>query len=241
MSLSLRGLWDRESPLYSQRRAPVLFDKPSSHFDLEVRVSGPTAMVLVNKELRFTYSTPDLSPIEGYIGFAMGHGAVRLQQPTVQRLDRRNLRPPQPAEPNTLTEAIGKPIAGIPTHRDGTIVVWLPVEESVSLIEPPIQSALRRLRRLLRDPLHYPQKWVVAVPKDTDKDELADIKKAVEKRAKGRFGFITHQRSQPFSRCAWGLFVDGDGALRAAFPLPPRGQSSGPIQTWARRYRGRRE
>ncbi|MHC4815616.1 MAG: hypothetical protein ACYTFN_21295 [Planctomycetota bacterium] len=241
MFVHLYGLWDREGNLRSQKSAPVTFEKPKSHFDLEVRVSGPTAMVFVDKQLQFSYSTPDLSPIEGYIGFAMGHGAVRLQQPTVQRLDRRNLKSPQQAEPESLIEALGQPIAGIPTHPDGTIVVWLPVEESVSLIEAPIESALRLLRRLLRNPLHYPQKWVLAVPKNTDKEDLADIKKFVDNHAKGRFTIVTHQRPKPFDRCAWGLFVDGDGVLRAAVTLPPRGRAVGPLQSWARKYRARSE
>ncbi|MEE9127337.1 MAG: hypothetical protein V3U11_09365, partial [Planctomycetota bacterium] len=239
VSLSLQGLWDRDGHLYTTWRGRIKFEKPRSHFDLEVRVSGPTATVFVNKELQFSYSTPDLSPIEGYIGFAMGHGAVRLQQPTVQRLDRRNLKPPQRTEPEDLSEAIGQPIAGIPTHRDGTIVVWLPMEESVSMLEAPIESALRRLGRLLKNPLHYPQKWVVALPKNTDKEQLAAIKKAVDRHGKGRFTFVTHQRKEPFSRCAWALFVDGAGALRTAYPLPPRGRTAGPVRTWARRYRGR--
>jgi len=239
MRLSLRGLWDRESPLRSRQGAGIQFETPASHFDLEVRVSGAVATVLVNKQLQFVYSTPDLSPIEGYVGVAMGHGAVRLQQPTVQRLDRRNVTPPHLGEPETMIEAIGKPLANIPTHPDGTIVVWLPVEESMSLIEDPIVSSLRRLKRLLQNPLHYPQKWVVAVPKNTDKKDVANIRKLIDKRAKGRFTWITHQRNKPFDRCAWGLFVDGDGVLRAASPLTPRGRTPGSIRGWARKYRAR--
>ena len=68
---------------------------------------------------------------------------------------------------------------------------------------------------------------------------VGTIRKHVDKQAKDRFTWTTHQRSKPFDRCAWGLFVDGNGVLRAASPLTPRGRTPGSIRSWARKYRAR--
>ncbi|MFQ5505537.1 MAG: hypothetical protein ACE5F1_12170 [Planctomycetota bacterium] len=270
MNLSWNGLWDREGRLSGSRpRRKFEFKRPSSSFLLELRVSGPSVRVYVQNEHVFSYTTPDLSPITGHIGVAMSQGAVRLQEPMVQRLDRASelVGPeamtgldPGKEEPATLKELLGRPVRGIPRSEHGTIVVWLPARVPDPAEQKPdegaeaglhqsrrsripelrhLDLALRMMKRLLDSPLHYPQLWVLAVPSRMAIREQRRLRALLKRRTQLAFDHIEHRRTKPFEKRPWILFVDAMGVLRAAARLGKGGGLPGNIERWARVYRTR--
>jgi hypothetical protein len=102
-------------------------------------VDGPLALCFIDGKYKGSYRTPDGSAIEGYVGFAMSRGAVRVAGATIQRLDRASSagllgRLPQALD---LTEAdvpnfanlSGIPVEGLPRSQNGVFAVWLPMPE----------------------------------------------------------------------------------------------------------------
>jgi hypothetical protein len=83
------GLFDRDNALPGARPGGVVdFGRPVSAIHVDLLVDGATLHVIVDGAERGTYRTADGAPIEGYAGFATGMGAIKVQRPTVQRLDR---------------------------------------------------------------------------------------------------------------------------------------------------------
>ncbi|MEC7584169.1 MAG: hypothetical protein VYE77_07610, partial [Planctomycetota bacterium] len=139
--LQLRGLWERDGQLPSTAPADTLdFDEPSSWFDLEMHVRGPSVLVKANGEALFRYTTHDGVPIEGQLGFATSQGAIRVQQPTVQRLDVSHsdqtlgatsaigLDLDQQPSPE-VDDLLHLPTRGLPRDPLGTLLLWIPPEE----------------------------------------------------------------------------------------------------------------
>ena len=102
VQLNLRGLWERDGQLPQTAPGTGHELKEPSSFLLELRVRGPSVLVKVDGEALFRYTVHDGAPIEGSVGFAMGQGAIRVQQPTVQRLD-----VTEPGQALAAVEAVG--------------------------------------------------------------------------------------------------------------------------------------
>lgn len=244
VSLSLQGLWDRESPLRTRSHRRHEFEHPVASFELELRVFGPSVHVVVQGQHVLSYTTPDLSPIEGAIGFAMGQGAVRFRQPTVQRLDRGCLSQPTGfvgldlggQSPASVAAMLGRPTRGLPRGEHGTIVVLLPRKPSEEWAGRGFDVAMQRLGPLLDDPLHCPQTWAVAVPRGLDLAVQRDLRKRTRGR---RMVWLEHAIDKPFEKGPWLLFVDADGVLRVAEAVRRKKGFSGALRRWARYYRSR--
>jgi len=134
----VHGLFDREYALPGSTTAGTYdFDHPSLTFDLELIVDGATVHALIDGERVGLYHTPDGAAIEGHVGFATSTGAIRVQQPTVLRLDRSRLagnalpipvgldmRRPGPA---AFEELQGLPVRGFTPAINGTLLLWIPM------------------------------------------------------------------------------------------------------------------
>ncbi|MGE0144306.1 MAG: hypothetical protein AB7I19_12135 [Planctomycetota bacterium] len=236
VNLRLDGTWEREHHMTGSRPSRgIEFEQPSSHVDIEVHVDGPSLEVFAMGKPAFRYTTVDLSPIEGHVGFAMGQGAVRVQTPTVQRLDRDRL-PREVPQANNFPDLHQRVMPGAPRSPNGTIVVWIPKEDDEEFLLESVEHWLRAMQRNLRDTLAYPQPWAIMVAESTPPEtraKLATIAKDVAGRA---MEVVTDPRKGVTDEDIWVLFVDARGVLRVA---RSGGETALPreVAHWARRYR----
>jgi hypothetical protein len=204
--------------------------------------------VIADGEPQFRYTTHDGAPIEGWVGLAMDRGAIRVQQPTVQRLDTA-----QPGQARAAVEAIGldlerQPAAslddllqlrtrGIPTGPVGTLVLWLP-QKKADDAPRELDRYLPVLAKLLKDRVEFPQEWRLAAPAGTPKAELDAVAAAITEFRGAPIPLLEHHVGAPFTGVPWLLFVDAQGCLRAAAEI---GDASlyASVQKWARMFRAR--
>jgi hypothetical protein len=238
MNLRLEGLWASDGHFQGARPTREhKFASPANSFELELRIDGPRAEVWIDGVREIGWATTDGQPIEGWIGFAMGQGAVRVQEPTVARRD--GFVPPAVLDVTAkgtveFAECLHRPLRGVPVGPDGTIVVVAPDDEDFAL--PRIRAAMPGLRPALEDALAFPQKWCVLAPAalpQAGKPIAAEF----EPYAKDRLHTGTHAWTLGH-RDVWVLFVDGGGILRAAQRQVSKTRLGGLVEDWARKYRG---
>jgi hypothetical protein len=243
--LSLAGLWERDGKLPdSRRQKTVEIPDEQNWFEYELVVRGPRVDVRINGESVMNYGVHDGTPIEGRVGFATSTGAIRVQQPTVQRLDD-ELTPPvfgldiavQPK--GALDDFVHLQTKGIPVGPDGTLVLWLPKVDEGSPAQK-LGRAVRPLSRILQHPLEYPQKWVLATPKGMDPADRKAVLEDLTDLREQPMQLVEHDVGMPFEGpYCWVVFLDAQGVLRAAAEsVDPRLHSK--VQQWSRRFRHRR-
>jgi hypothetical protein len=242
--LSLRGLWERDDQLPKMRsNTAIELPEKQNWFDYELHIRGPRIQVIINGEPEMNYAVHDGTPIEGHIGFATSAGAIRVQQPTVQRLDNEITSPilgldilQQPKV--TLEDLMQLQTRGLPTNPNGTLVLWLPTVSEGSPADR-LGRAIRPLGKILQDKLKHPQQWVLAVPKSMKAaDRLGAIRDLMDLRP-DPMPVIEHQIGDPFdSPYPWVLFLDSQGVLRAASNCRDVGLHT-TVARWAKIYRGR--
>ncbi len=242
VSFHLAGLWQRDGRLPSTAPGEEV-GQPGDQgwFDYELHVNGPRVLVVLNGEPRFRYAAHDGTPIEGHVGFAVGMGAIRVQQPTVQRLDGTDTGTTgldfAKQQPGVLEDFLLLPVQGLPRQPSGTMVLWLPqVAEGEQL---DVDRAIPTLAKLLHTPHEHPQPWVLAVPKSMPAAERTAITESLRSVREGPLPVVEHQVGKPFDgRYPWVLFVDGDGVLReAAAANDPK--LHGNVSRWSRYFRPR--
>lgn len=243
VSLRIDGLRSRGGRLPgSHPGTDVEFEQPSSWFDLELRIAGPCVHVHVNGEHRFTYATPDGAPIEGAIGFAMGQGAVRLQEPTVQVLEERiggtdpggvALLEPEPGE---WARIVHRAALDVPYSEQGSLLLWLPPPAEAERLPSLVQRYLDDFAPAFGDQARYPQRWVLVVPAGLSAPVRAELDQ-VCKPYSGRVVLLEARRKEPFVEDGWLLFADGHGILRSAQKTRPGVGLVGAAEMWARRWR----
>lgn len=250
LHVHLEGLWERDGRLPGTRVGDsVDFEPPKSWFDLELRVRGPSVLVLIDDRALFRYTTHDASPIEGSVGFAMSMGAIRVQQPTVQRRDAA-----RPGSPLAAVAAVGLdldhaaagevddmlllPTRGLPVARDGTLVLWLPPPDGDVDAVDMLPRALPTLAKLLHDTVELPQPWLLAVPAAMPEARVTAAQQLLHEFRAEPLPVQRHHLAAPFTGEAWLLFVDGTGVLRAAAEVGDA-QILTRVQAWARMFRGR--
>ncbi|MEC7582803.1 MAG: hypothetical protein VYE77_00665 [Planctomycetota bacterium] len=248
--LQLRGLWERDGQLPSTAPAYTFdFDEPSSWFDLEMHVRGPSVLVKANGEALFRYTTHDGVPIEGQLGFATSQGAIRVQQPTVQRLDLTH-----PGQTLAATSAVGLdlerqpwrevddllhlPTRGLPHDPLGTLILWIPPEEQGEPV-PQLDRMLPVLAKLLRDRTSFPQSWRLLVPGPMSQERADEmLTKLRELGEREDITALRHSIKEPFTGNPWVLFIDNAGLLRAAAEIGDPALHAR-VQRWARMFRAR--
>ena len=247
LDLDLRGLWERDGndklPGTSPHRSLELPNE-QAWFDYALHVRGPRVMLEINGEAVLRYAVHDGAPIEGHVGFAMGQGAIRVQQPTVQRLDGSSIDQVagldlarQPLVP--VEDLLLLPTHGIPSATNGTLVLWLPRVDADESPGDALPRSLPTLAKLLRATLEHPQPWVLAVPREmTASDRQTAITSLQEMRPEA-MPVLEHQVGAPFTGShPWVLFVDALGVLRAAAEVGDP-QLHTKVERWSRMFRNR--
>jgi hypothetical protein len=244
LALRLQGLWERDGQLPDTGPQRVL-DLPSNQtwFDVVLRVRAARVEVAINGEPVMRYAMHDGAAIEGQIGIAMANGAVRVQAPTVQRLDGANAAAGLDlghATTATLDDLLQLPVRGLVPGPDGTFVLWLPPPNDAA------QQALDRLpglaellAELMRDAHLYPQDWLLAVPRETTAADRQRAQATLQPLRAAMMPVVEHAVAGPFDGSfPWILFVDGGGLLRAAAVVTDP-QVHIQVRRWARMLRAR--
>lgn len=241
----LRGLWERDGRLPdTEPRGSVELSVERAGFDFALHVHGPRVLVEIDGEPLLRYAVHDGTPIEGHVGFAMGMGAIRVQQPTVQRLDGDagaaaatglDLAAPSAAR---LEDLLLLPVRGVPRHPHGTLVLWLPRSDDDWPLAR-LERAVPALAKLLRTPHEHPQAWLLAAPAGTTPDQLAAAARLLRDVRAEPLPVVPHAVGAPFDGPdPWVLFVDGEGLLRAAAAAnDPKLHSK--VHRWSRLFRSR--
>ena len=244
INFGLSGLWERDGKMPNDADSDSLKmadGQPGFTFALHVR--GPRVAVEIDGKPMLRYAVHDAAPIEGHVGFAMGMGAVRVELPTVQRFDGAladvvgglDLARQPTVE---LDELLMLPVRGVPLHKNGTLVLWLPKSDEAAT-DYLLPRVLPILASLLNNPAEHPQTWVLAVPKAMPENARTAAKATVEDVRKEPLPVVDHVVGAPFvGNEPWLMFVDSHGVLRAACGALDPGVL-GKIRNWARKFRSR--
>lgn len=246
IGFGLQGMWERDGQMPGTsggHSAPISPDAP--WFDFALHVRGPRLLVEINGEAAMRYAVHDGTPIEGHVGFATGMGAIRVQQPTVQRRDGELAAlvsgldlAVQPD--HGLDELLLLPVRGVPLRPNGTLVMLLPTPATEG--DSPVDAIPRVLpvmAKLLANRHEHPQQWVLAVPKALPAAERDKAQALFADQRKEPLPVIEHQVGEPFDGSVpWVLFVDGQGVLRAAAAANETGLHA-KVAKWARLFRPR--
>jgi hypothetical protein len=240
----LHGLWERDGRLPGTTPGlEVEVPAEQGWFDYTITIRGPRVQVDIGGEAMQAYAVHDGAPIEGHVGFAMGMGAVRVQQPTVQRLDDATTNAANGLDPNSqpnvpLDDLLQLPTSGLPRQPGGTLVLWLPKVADGSPIET-LPRALPVLAKLLKAVHEYPQPWVLAVPRELPAADRDAAQERLREFREAPLPVVEHVVGAPFAGDApWVLFVDDLGILRAAAEVgDPKVLTH--VQEWSRRFRSR--
>lgn len=167
---NVSGLRDRDGPLSGSLKSGMAsFDSPRTNFALRVVVDGAAAHFWIEEEYLGAYHDALGTPIAGRLGFATRMGAIRVIEPTLQRLDRDR----QAGVPLVLDEEmpivagldlvrptevsfrhlLNRPVAGMTPDVTGTLLVWVPMndpqaESSQEAEEDCVAKALKLADRL---------------------------------------------------------------------------------------------
>ncbi|MFT7668095.1 MAG: hypothetical protein ACI8X5_000782 [Planctomycetota bacterium] len=198
---SVSGLRERDQALAgSVRSGEVAFDSPRTSFELKAIVDGSAAYFWIEDRYLGAYHDALGTPISGRIGFATRRGAIRVGDPTIQRLDRSQELglplseegaellveaglDPQAPTPASFRTLVGRPVRGIDPGACGTMLVWIPVlryveEESEVCFDESVVRALKLARstRKMLEVTGANQPILVMVPDKLGEERLAKIR-----------------------------------------------------------------
>ncbi|MEW6071156.1 MAG: VOC family protein [Planctomycetota bacterium] len=245
MGWSVAGLRDRDGPLPGSTRGGTFrFGRQVPAFDLEILVDGPTLLAFIDGERVGIYHTVDGAPIEGYVGFATGMGAIRVQAPTVQRLDSSRLAGRPAAAPASLNLALAaapdfedlenRSFLGLPPSPNGRLVLWIPVpwlDEGETLDLDSIVARAEMGAQTLHEGLYRegaPQPFVVVVPARIGEERLAALRDRLAAAFEKPPALLVHpfageippgMDDAPDRYKRWLLFVDSSDIVRVASPF----------------------
>ncbi|MEZ6013762.1 MAG: hypothetical protein R3F49_01495 [Planctomycetota bacterium] len=159
VSFGFTGLRERDAGLQgAATRGVHQMGRSKTVVEVELLVDGASVTAYLDGEEVASYHTIDGGPIEGRIGFAIRHGAVRLERPTVQRLDRGDLAQRPLRSPRALDLATGigprfdglvnLPVRGLAPSTTGRIVMWYPGDEDLARPEQLGDKVARAATRL---------------------------------------------------------------------------------------------
>lgn len=241
--VGVKGTWAREEHLAGARtEVNHKFPAGTAAFLLEAHVRGPSVVVTIDGKFVTSYATPDASKIVGPIGVAMSQGAVRLQNPVVERVrdgddQGRGLDLAATEGPAVLASR-DRLVAGLPRDPAGTVLVVVPASytkrkqlepDDLARMLEPIVVGLGKDRDLRCN-------LVVAVPATLAK-EMTPAAERVLAVLGARARVVTHSRTAPPEEEPLLGFVDGLGYLRAVMLFEPGMGVFGRVGTWARRWR----
>jgi hypothetical protein len=136
----------------------VAFPTPREAFTVTVHVAGPYVRVEVEDEVVLVHRRSTGDPIEGRVGFGLGSGLVRFEDPATRHhrvlgsdhacpcgAHDEPIRLDQPLEIPWET-CVGRRVEGVPLHPSGTLVLWYTAATPVlDRPTPTIQGHVARL------------------------------------------------------------------------------------------------
>jgi len=247
MNWGLDGLRERDGALPGSLSGGTFeFERAMPACDLELLIDGAAVQASINGIVVGRYHTVDGTPIEGHVGFATSFGAVCIQRPLVERLERSYLaglpgRTPLRLDLRSRTapsfdELSNLPVRGLPASSNGTLLVWIPVPWIVAAegetLEPEwiVSQAGKAARRIhsIIDKKQLPQSWAVALPAllgeetiDAFREELAgEFEKPplVVTHAIPGWTAVRDPETADKGR-RWLLFIDSTSIARIVTPL----------------------
>lgn len=203
--------------------------------EVELLVDGASVTAYLDGVEVASYHTIDGAPIAGRVGFGVQQGAVRLERPNVQRLDRgasagRPLRAPRSLDLARLTAPDfgalrNLPLRGLPRCTTGRLVMWFPADESLgdpAALEKSLLRIVERFsERAFRGDLVQP--LTLIVPARCDVGVLAKLG-ATAGALDPPVEVVTHRLANaargdaPDGGRQWLLFVDAAGVVRVTLP-----------------------
>jgi len=225
----------------------VTFPGPRETLELEVVVAGPYVRVRVNGEEQLSLRRATGGPVEGRVGFGLGRGMVRFEEPEVLR--HRVLGPDRVGRLETYDEpldptrrgrfpwrsVVGRRVAGVPADPRGALLLWLPERPVPGGSRPALRPAVEWFQKALAGSGVEPPLWL-AVPVghegDTREGVLdvpldrghvlrhhghADLAEALG--AAYHPGGAAGHRVLPFPEVPAWLMLDERGVVRSAAPL----------------------
>ncbi|MEQ1894701.1 MAG: hypothetical protein ABL998_19335, partial [Planctomycetota bacterium] len=231
---SLDALRERDGHMKATApRGTKKLSPPAPSFALELLVDGPVVQAFVNDDWVATYHTLDGAPIEGYLGFATDQGAVRIEAPSVQRLERsaaagwsdETLLALELARATAtpFDSLVNLPLTGVPRASNGTLVLWIPrpaLEEGETLDQAELEreaSAADADLLGLVERERAPQPLVLAVPDALDEAARARLAAELAILEPPPRALLTHALRGPADEGKrWLFLVDAAGAIRSA-------------------------
>jgi hypothetical protein len=232
------GLRERDGGLPgSVARGRHGFDGSRTAFDLEVLVDGGTVRVSIDDKRVGAYHTVDGTPVEGYVGFAVGTGAVQVQTPTVERLDRARLAGTgviplgldlvrQRADP--FKQLANRTLRGLDVPPQGALLLWIPYPELDEGEELDLPKLVNRVRLGTKSLVRFlnkqdaTQPFRIAVPRALGEAGIAELQASFEKLLVDPPELLLHDFLPPESPDVgkrWLFFVDPAGVIRVAAPF----------------------
>ncbi len=224
--LDLQGLWERDghmpdsNPGHEHEMA-----NDAAGLLVELQVRGPSVLVLVDGEAVMRYASHDGAPIEGSIGFATSMGAIRVQEPTVRRLDAGavagatgglDLGRATAGAPDDL---LLLPAHGVPLADCGTMLLWIPATEDLPATVQRLRKLMPYLVSMMTDAVEHPAPWHLVVPAGLADADVQTLQDQIAAFAGRPLPLLRHQGAAAFDGDPWALFVDQPGLLRAAAQL----------------------
>jgi len=245
MNWRLTGLRERDGALPgSSRGGGFEFERSIPAFDLELIVEGAVVEAYINGTRTGAYHMADGTAIEGRIGFAAGYGAYCVQQPVIERLDRRRaVSRSQPlgldlaaANCRFFKELPNLPCRGLPSSSNGTLLVWIPMprvsEADGESFDPEwiawrARRAAKRIHGLL-EKQRSPQPWALAVPAGLGEERTKTLAADLRKEFANAPAVVAHRlpAAPPLDEMQkgdgggrWVLFIDSAGIIRVVKAL----------------------
>ncbi len=226
------------------------FDSPKPAFRLDVIVDGASLRVFVDKAEIMSYVTPNGLALDGYVGFAMRRGAVRLVDTTLERLDW-GLQTRAPGIVTAFSLAIDGDrelseyrnckTRGMPLSKAGSFVLVIPSSDRLAKPSRLASASVAALAHATKD-LKLEQVLALAVPASTDKETQKAPLAAMQERFGDRGRVFVHGRTSMPEDLPVILFLDAQGILRFSRSFPPADDKmlSHSIKHWAMAYRAPR-
>ncbi len=141
----------------------VEFKSPRTSFELELLVDGGMVQAWVEGEFIGTYHTQDGASLEGFLGFAAGQGAYRVEGAAIQREDHRAAHRASPrtsralrlGEPGPVTFASFRNhrVEGLSPHAEGMLLLVIPDAYLADAQDPKSPDAIMDFLERLKSKL----------------------------------------------------------------------------------------
>jgi len=245
LNWSLQGLWERDGGLAGSTRSGSFdFGQRRTAFDLELVVDGASVRAAIEGVPVASYHTVDGRPIEGRVGFATRSGAIRVERPRIERLERTRLARRAALPPTALDLQAGsapdfdglenRPVWGLEPAPNGNLLLWIPMPAPSGKGPAPSSAVARRARSAAGDLARAierdapTQPLVIALPAALEESLRESLAAELAALFPQPPLILWHpfdgsppagRRDSPDLNKRWLLFVDAAGIVRVAHPF----------------------